>query len=67
MLDILSSVPEIKGSNGNCISFEGNGRVDAFKKVFDRQDGIRLAVKLYTIGDKSKILRRVKRVQNRNF
>ena len=70
LLDFLPSISGIKAiedGNGGYISFEGNGRVAACKQVFTDSDKLRLEVEVYTVDDPRKILRRVRRVQQRNF
>lgn len=70
LLTILPSISGIKVIQENrekYISFEGNGRLEAFKRVFTRQDNIMVEVELYRLKDKKKVLRRVNRVRQRNF
>ena len=70
LLEYLPSVSGIKvisDQAGNYISFEGNGRIEAFKQVFDKNDAIQLEVEEYLLSDYEKILRRVDRVRERNF
>ena len=68
--DILPSVFGIKviyGEGGGFISFEGNGRLEAFKKVFHPKDNIMIEVEVYRLKARNKVLRRVNRVLKRNF
>ena len=66
-LPSVSGIKVIKEKEGSYISFEGNGRVAAFKQVFDENDAIELEVEEYQLTDYEKILRRVDRVRRRNF
>lgn len=66
-LPSVSGIKVIQDKTGKYISFEGNGRLAAFHKVFDEQDDIQLEVEEYFITDLEKILRRVERVRKRNF
>ena len=66
-LPSVSGIKVIKKKEGRYISFEGNGRVEAFKKVFDSSDSIFLEVEEYLLSDYDKILRRVDRARKRNF
>lgn len=70
LLDIMPSVSGIKvipDNTGGFISFEGNGRVEALKRVFDKDKDITLEVEIYNLRDRHKVLRRVNRVRRRNF
>ncbi len=66
-LPSVSGIKVIKEEEGRYISFEGNGRVEAFKQVFSEDDAIQLEVEEYLLTDYDKILRRVDRVRRRNF
>ncbi|MGB1799638.1 MAG: hypothetical protein ACPHLK_02275 [Gammaproteobacteria bacterium] len=66
-LPSISGIKVIKDDNDHYISFEGNGRVEAFKQVFDLNDDIQLEVEEYVLDDYEKVLRRVNRVRTRNF
>ena len=66
-LPSVSGIKVIRDIDGQYISFEGNGRVEAFKKVFDEKDDIRLQVEEYILDDYKKVLKRVNRVRRRNF
>lgn len=66
-LPSVSGIKVIKDKDGSYISFEGNGRVEAFKQVFNEDDAIQLEVEEYLLTDYDKILRRVDRVRRRNF
>lgn len=70
LLDYLPSISGIKvirDGHGGYISFEGNGRVEAFRQVFSSSDNLKLEVEVYYVDEPKKILRRVRRVQKRNF
>lgn len=70
LLDILPSVSGIKviyDKDNNFISFEGNGRLAAFKQVFNPKDKIMIEVEVYRLTQRDKVLRRVNRVIKRNF
>ena len=66
-LPSVSGIKVIKDNDGSYISFEGNGRIEAFKQVFTEDDAIQLEVEEYLLTDYDKILRRVDRVRRRNF
>lgn len=66
-LPSISGIKVIKDGKDGYISFEGNGRLEAFKRVFEKQDGLKIEVEVYYVDDLKKILRRVGRVQKRNF
>ena len=66
-LPSVSGIKVIKEKEESYISFEGNGRVAAFKQVFSEDDVIQLEVEEYLLTDYDKILRRVDRVRRRNF
>ena len=66
-LPSISGIKVIRDGHGGYISFEGNGRVEAFRQVFTSSDNLRLEVEIYYVDDLKKILRRVRRVQKRNF
>ena len=70
LLKIMPSVSGIKvieDVKERYISFEGNGRLEAFKRVFDKQDKIMIEVEIYRLRERKKVLRRVNRVRHRNF
>ena len=69
MLNYLPSVSGIKVVKVNdCyISFEGNGRVEAFKRVFKANEEIYLEAEVFEVDDPQKIMRRINRVRKRNF
>lgn len=66
-LPSISGIKVISGGHGGYISFEGNGRVEALRQVFSNGDNLKLEVEVYYVDDLKKILRRVRRVQKRNF
>jgi len=66
-LPSISGIKVIRDGHGGYISFEGNGRVEAFRQVFASSDNVKLEVEVYYVDEPKKILRRVRRVQKRNF
>ena len=66
-LPSISGIKVIRDGRGGYISFEGNGRVEAFRRVFSSGDSLRLEVEVYSVDDPKKILRRVRWVQKHNF
>ena len=66
-LPSISGIKVIRDGRGGYISFEGNGRVEALRRVFVSSDGLKLEVEIYYVDEPGKILRRVRRVQRRNF
>jgi hypothetical protein len=70
LLEVMPSVSGIKvisDNDGNYISFEGNGRLEALKRVFKQGEDIVLDVEVYHLKDSYKVLRRVNRVRKRHF
>jgi hypothetical protein len=65
-LPSISWIKVIDCQNGNFVSFEGNGRLEALKKVFNKGDGITVEVEVYTIKNVVKIQRRIDRVRRHN-
>lgn len=66
-LPSISGIKAIRDGHGGYISFEGNGRVEACRQVFSGGDNLRMEVEVYAVDQPKKILRRVRRVQKRNF
>ena len=47
-LPSISWIKVIKRKDNTYIAFEGNGRLEAFKKVFDKNDNLNIEVEVYT-------------------
>ena len=65
-LPSISWIKVIKRKDDTYIAFEGNGRLEAFKKVFDRSDNLNIEVEVYTFRSYKKMLRRAERVRKYN-
>ncbi len=65
-LPSVSGIKVIKDTEQKYISFEGNGRIEAFKQVFNNDD-IELQVEEYVLNNHDKIIQRVNRDRKRNF
>ena len=66
-LPSISGIKVVRDGRDGYISFEGNGRVEALRRVFPSSDGLKLEVEIYYVDEPGKILRRLRRVQRRNF
>jgi hypothetical protein len=68
LLDYLPSVSGIKvvALENYYVSFEGNGRLEAFKRAFLPEDKLSLEVEVFEVDEIAKIQRRVNRVRRRN-
>ena len=62
-LPSISWIKVIKRKDNTYIAFEGNGRLEAFKKVFDKNDNLNIEVEVYTFRSYKKMLRRAERVR----
>ena len=65
-LPSISWIKVIKRKDNTYIAFEGNGRLEAFKKVFDKNDNLNIEVEVYTFRSYKKMLRRAERVRKYN-
>ena len=65
-LPSISWIKVIKRRDNTYIAFEGNGRLEAFKKVFDKNDNINIEVEVYKFRSYKKMLRRAERVRKYN-
>jgi hypothetical protein len=65
-LPSISWIKVIKRKNDTYIAFEGNGRLEAFKKVFEKNDNLNIEVEIYTFRSYKKMLRRAERVRKYN-
>ena len=65
-LPSISWIKVLKTKNGKYIAFEGNGRLEAFKEVFDKDSNIIIEVEVYTFRSYNKMLRRAERVRQYN-
>ena len=65
-LPSISWIKVIKRKDDTYIAFEGNGRLEAFKKVFDKDDNLNIEVEVYTFRSYKKMLRRAERVRKYN-
>ena len=65
-LPSISWIKAIKRKNDTYIAFEGNGRLEAFKRIFDKNDNINIEVEVYTFRSYKKMLRRAERVRKYN-
>lgn len=65
-LPSISWIKVIKRKNSTYIAFEGNGRLEAFKKVFDKEENLNIEVEVYTFRSYKKMLRRAERVRKYN-
>lgn len=66
-LPSVSGIKVIRDGRGGYISFEGSGGVEALRRVFAGGDRLNLEVEIYYVDRPGQILRRVRRVQSRNF
>ena len=65
-LPSISWIKVLKTKNDKYIAFEGNGRLEAFKEVFDKDSDIIIEVEVYTFRSYNKMLRRAERVRQYN-
>ena len=65
-LPSISWIKVIKTKKDNYIAFEGNGRLEALKKVFDKSDNLVIEIEVYTFRSYNKMLRRANRVRKYN-
>ena len=65
-LPSISWIKVLKTKNDKYIAFEGNGRLEAFKEVFDKDSNIIIEVEVYTFRSYNKMLRRAERVRQYN-
>lgn len=65
-LPSISWIKVIKRKDGTYIAFEGNGRLEAFKKIFEKEDNLNIEVEVYTFRSYKKMLRRAERVRKYN-
>ena len=65
-LPSISWIKVLKTKNDKYIAFEGNGRLEAFKEVFDKDSNIIIEVEVYTFRSYNKMLRRAERVRRYN-
>lgn len=65
-LPSISWIKVIKTKKGTYTAFEGNGRLEAFKKVFRKEDNLVIEVEVYTVRSYNKMLRRADRVRKYN-
>ena len=65
-LPSISWIKVIKRKDDTYIAFEGNGRLEAFKKVFGKDDNLNIEVEVYTFRSYKKMLRRAERVRKYN-
>ena len=65
-LPSISWIKVFKTRDNKYIAFEGNGRLEAFKRIFDENRGIIVEVEVYTFRSYNKMLRRANRVRRYN-
>ena len=65
-LPSISWIKVIKRKDNTYIAFEGNGRLEAFKKIFEKEDNLNIEVEVYTFRSYKKMLRRAERVRKYN-
>lgn len=65
-LPSISWIKVIKTKKDTYIAFEGNGRLEAFKKTFDKEDNLIIEAEVYTFRSYNKMLRRAGRVRKYN-
>ncbi len=70
--DLMQVLPSVSGfktvaaDDGNCITFEGNGRLAALHQVFGPEHAMQVEVEVYHFAQPHQILRRARQVQRHN-
>lgn len=65
-LPSVSWIKVVKEDENSYLSYEGNGRLVAMKKVFSEDDNMFVEVEEYIVSDYKKILRRMNRIRKLN-
>ena len=65
-LPSISWIKAIETKEGKYISFEGNGRLEAFKKIFSEEDNLSVEIEVYKFRAQKKMLKRANRIRKYN-
>ncbi len=65
-LPSISWIKVVQDGPAAYISYEGNGRLEALRRVFTPEDQMQVEVELYTFRNTAKLVRRLRRVRRMN-